>query len=89
MIYEPTSSVRIANREPSPVGNKGFEQVRRYPPEWVGFGSFEARALAAGHWVETHRGLQTVESVEPDVNAPPADMSAFSSVTVTAPPLGN
>lgn len=77
MIYEPTSSVRIANRGPSAVRKKDFEQVRRYPPEWVGFGSFEARILAAGHRVQTHRGLQTVERVERDIEAPPGDATTF------------
>lgn len=77
MAYAPSSSVRIANRGPSPVRKKDFELVRTYPPEWVGFGSFEARILAAGHRVETHRGLLTVERVERDVDVPPGDATAF------------
>jgi hypothetical protein len=71
MVYTPQSSVRIANRGPSPVRKKDFEQVRRYPPEWVGFGSFEARILAVGHRVETHRGLLAVVRVDHDVDRAP------------------
>lgn len=48
MVFAPKSSVRIANRGPSSVPKKDFEQVRTYPPEWAGFGSFEARILSAG-----------------------------------------
>lgn len=73
MVYEPTSAVRVANRGTSPVRKKDFEQVRRYPPEWVGFGTFEARILAAGSRVETHRGLLTVSAVERDIDMPPGD----------------
>lgn len=43
IVYAPQSSVRIANYRPIPLREKDFEQVRRHPPEWVGFGSFEAR----------------------------------------------
>lgn len=78
MAYAPSSSVRIANRGPSSVRKKDLEQVRStYPPEWIGFGSFEARILAAGHRVETHRGLLTVERVERNVDVPPGDATAF------------
>lgn len=68
MVYAPQSSVRIANRGPSPVRKKDFEQVRRHPPEWVGFGSFKARILAVGHRVDTYRGLLTVARVDHDVD---------------------
>lgn len=75
LVYEPHASVRIANRGPSPVPKKDFEKVRVYPPEWVGFGSFEARILAVGHRVQTHRGLQTVTQVEHDVDRDPGLVS--------------
>lgn len=70
MVYAAQSSVRIANRGPSPVRKKDFERVRAYPPEWVGFGTFEARILAAGQRIETHKGLQTVARVERGVDLP-------------------
>ncbi|PTQ58206.1 hypothetical protein C8J26_3976 [Sphingomonas aurantiaca] len=78
MVYQPKSSVRIANRGPSPVRKKDFEQVRQYPPEWVGFGSFYAEILAAGQRVETHRGLLTVDTVKHDVDLPQGDHTPSS-----------
>lgn len=74
MVYEPGSSVRIANRGPSPVRKKDFEQVRTFPAEWVGFGSFESRILAVGHRVETHRGLRTVTRVERGIDREPGSV---------------
>ncbi len=76
MVYEPASSVRIASRGPSPVPRKDYEKVRNHPPEWVGFGSFEARILAVGHRVETHRGLRTVMRVERDVDREPGGVES-------------
>lgn len=73
MIYEPTWSVRIANRGPSEVRKKDYEQVQRHPPLWFGFNDFEARILTAGHRVLSHRGLMTVERVERAVDASPGD----------------
>mgnify|MGYP001057633072 CR=1 FL=1 len=70
MVFAPKSSVRIANRGPSSVPKKDFEQVRTYPPEWVGFGSFEARILSAGQRVETYKGLLTVARIEHGVDLP-------------------
>ncbi|MHA0336952.1 hypothetical protein [Sphingomonas aquatilis] len=78
IVYASHSSVRIANRGPSPVRKKDFEQVRAHPPEWVGFGSFEARILAAGQRVETHKGLQTIARVEHDVDLPLGILHAAS-----------
>lgn len=75
MVYEPRSSVRIVNRGPKAAPYKDFEKVSSHPPRYVGFGSFEARILAAGHMVETHRGLRTVVSVERDVDASPGDQA--------------
>lgn len=75
VVYEPASSVRIANRGPRAAPYKDFEKVSSHPPSYVGFGSFEARILAAGHRVETHRGLLTVVCVERDVDAPPGDQA--------------
>lgn len=71
MVYEPQSSVRIANRGPSPTPKKDFEQVHRHPPEWVGFDSFEARILTAGHRLQTHRGLLSVVRVDHDFDHAP------------------
>jgi hypothetical protein len=75
MVYEPRSSVRIANRGPSAVRIKDYEQIERHPPQWMGFGSFEARILAIGHRVQTHRGLLTVTDAERDVDLPAGDPS--------------
>lgn len=75
MVYELESSVRIANRGPSSVPMKDYEQVRQYLPEWVGFGNFKARILALGHRVQTHRGLVAVLGVERDLDLPPGDPS--------------
>lgn len=72
-IYEPTSSVRIVNRGPRSGPYKDFEKVSSNPPQWVGFGSFEARILAVGHVVEMHNGLKTVMKVMGDIDAPPGD----------------
>jgi hypothetical protein len=58
---------------------KDFEQVRRHPPEWVGFGSFEARILAVGHRVETDRGLLTVARVDHGVDRAPGIVAAGES----------
>lgn len=70
MIYAPLSSVRIANRGPSPVRVKDYERVRRYPPEWWGFVNVYAQVLAVGHLVMTHLGLRSVVRIEHGVNAP-------------------
>jgi predicted sugar kinase len=72
-VYDPKSAVRIVNRGPRSGPYKDFERVSSDPPRWVGFGSFEARILAVGHVVETHRGLQTVAEVVRDFDAPPGD----------------
>ena len=78
MVYEPHSSVRIANRGPRDAPYKDFEKVSSHPPSYVGFGSFEARILAAGHEVETHRGLLTVVSVDRAVDALPGDQAVVA-----------
>ena len=72
-VYEPASSVRIVNRGPRSGPYKDFEKVSSDPPQWVGFGSFEARILAIGHVVEMHSGLKTVAKVTRDIDAPPGD----------------
>lgn len=72
-IYEPASSVRIVNRGPRPGPYKDFEKVSSNPPQWVGFGSFEARILAIGHVVAMHNGLKTVAKVIGDIDAPAGD----------------
>lgn len=77
MIYAADWSLRIANRGPCLVRKKDYEQVSTHPPEWVGFGDFEARILTAGMRVGTHRGLLTVERVEDGVDAPAGDATAF------------
>jgi len=77
MIYAPDWSVRIANRGPSPVRKNDYEQVSTHPPEWVGYGNFEARILTAGMRVGTYRGLLTVEWVEDGVDASAGDATAF------------
>lgn len=79
MVYEPQWSVRIGNRGPSAIRIKDYEQVQRHPPQWMGFGSFEARILAIGHRVQTHRGLVTVISVERDVDLPAGDPTVTQS----------
>jgi hypothetical protein len=78
MVYEPTSAVRIANRGPSRTRYKDFEKVGDHPPEWVGFGTFEARILAVGHRVQTHRRLMTVASVERGVDEPAGDPAVLN-----------
>src|SRR3546814_17563342 len=61
VVYAPQSSVRIANRGPSDNRIKDYEQVQTRPPLWFGFQNFEARILAAGHQMLTHRGFRKVE----------------------------
>lgn len=75
VVYEPRSSVSIGNRGPNTAPYKDFEKVSSPPPRYVGFGSFEARILKAGHVVATHCGLRTVVSVARDVDAPPGDQA--------------
>ena len=75
MVYAPHSSVRIANRGPSEVRIKDYEQVQTRPSLWFGFQNFDARILAAGHQILTHRGFRKVVEVKQDVDLPEGDQS--------------
>lgn len=72
-VYEPASSEQIVNLGPRPGPCKDFEKVPSNPPQWVGFGSFEARILAIGHVVEMRSGFKTVANVVGDIDTPPGD----------------
>src|SRR3546814_11894556 len=75
VVYSPQSSVRIANRGPSDTRIKDYEQVQTRPPLWFGFQNFEARILAAGHHMLTHRGFRKVVEVKQNVDLPEGDQS--------------
>lgn len=75
MVYARNRSVRIANRGPSDVRMKDYEQVPTRPSKWFGLQSFEARILAIGHQLMTHRGFRTVVEVKQGVGLPEGDQA--------------
>lgn len=77
MVYARNSSVRIANRGPSDVRMKDYEQVQTRPPKWFGFQNFEARILAIGHQLLTHRGFRTVVDLKHGVDLPEGDQAVL------------
>jgi hypothetical protein len=72
-VCEPETAVRIVNRCKRPGRYRDFEKVSFNPLRRAGSSSFEARILAVGQAVETHRGLQTVGEAAWEVDAPPND----------------